>query len=454
MKENNLPVVLAGAGLSGSLLAIFLARKGKKVEVFERRPDMRKESISAGRSINLALSERGIRALRSVGLLDPIMEIAIPMKGRMIHDKAGNLAYQAYGKNDREVIYSVSRGELNKKLMDLAEAQDGVNIHFNSRCTGMNLDSKEVYFTDDSTGKEFSVLAETVMGTDGSASALRLELMKAGRFNFSQDYLEHGYKELTIPPDAAGNFRMEKNALHIWPRGSFMMIALPNPDASFTCTLFFPYAGENGFDALNSTEKVKAFFESEFPDAVPMMPTLLEDFMNNPTGSLATVRCAPWHWKDSLVLLGDAAHAVVPFFGQGMNCSFEDCVVLDEIIDQHGLDWAKVYPLYSASRKTNADAIADMALENFIEMRDKVADAKFRLMKEVEHVLEEKFPEHFIGRYVMVSFTNIPYREAFNKGQKQDLILEELCRNISSVQDLDLAKAESLVKGLGAVSRA
>jgi kynurenine 3-monooxygenase len=445
MTSEHRPVVLAGAGLAGSLLAIFLARKGKKVQVFERRPDMRKETISAGRSINLALSERGIRALKAVGMLDPIMEIAIPMKGRMMHDKAGNLAFQAYGKNDHEVIYSVSRGILNMKLMDLAEAHEGVNIQFNSRCTGMNLDSKEVYFQDELSGTSFSVQAETVIGTDGSASALRLELMKAGRFNFSQDYLEHGYKELTIPPDEHGNFRLDKNALHIWPRGSFMMIALPNPDGSFTCTLFFPYAGENGFDALNTPEKVKAFFEQEFPDAVPLMPTLLEDFMNNPTGSLATVRCAPWYWKDSLALLGDAAHAVVPFFGQGMNCSFEDCVILEEKMQALEMDWAKVFPAYFESRKTNADAIADMALENFIEMRDKVADPKFLLRKEVEHILEDKFPEKFIGRYVMVSFTNIPYRDAFNKGLAQDRILEELCKDIHKAEEVDLEKASLLL---------
>ncbi len=445
MNAENPPVVLAGAGLAGSLLAIFLARKGKKVQVYERRPDMRKESISAGRSINLALSERGIRALKAVGMLDPIMEIAIPMKGRIMHDKTGNLVYQAYGKNDSEVIYSVSRGILNMKLMDLAEAHEGVDIQFNHRCTGMNLDRKEVYFQEETSGKAISVQAETVIGTDGSASALRLELMKAGRFNFSQDYLEHGYKELTIPPDENGNFRLEKNALHIWPRGSFMMIALPNPDGSFTCTLFFPYAGENGFDALNSPEKVLSFFEQEFPDAVPLMPTLIEDFMNNPTGSLTTVRCAPWYWKDSLALLGDAAHAIVPFFGQGMNCSFEDCVIMDEKMEALEMNWTKVFPAYFESRKTNADAIADMALENFIEMRDKVADPKFLLRKEVEHLLEDKFPEKFIGRYVMVSFTNIPYREAFNKGLEQDKILEQLCQNITKAEEVNLEQAGKLL---------
>lgn len=450
MESSTKPVILVGAGLSGSLLAVFLARRGKKVEIFERRPDMRKEHISAGRSINLALSERGIRALKSVGLLDPIMEIAIPMKGRMMHDKAGKLTYQAYGKNEHEVIYSVSRGELNKKLMDLAEAFPDVHIHFNTRCTGMNLAENKVQFINESTQKIFETEGETVIGTDGSASALRMEMMKAGRFNFSQEYLEHGYKELCIPPDENGNFRMDPHALHIWPRGSFMMIALPNPDKSFTCTLFFPYAGENGFDALDHPDKVKSFFESQFADAVPLMPTLLEDFMHNPVSSLATVRCAPWYIEDKLALLGDACHAVVPFFGQGMNCSFEDCVVLDEKMEQFGMDWNKVFPAYFESRKTNADAIADMALENFIEMRDKVADPKFLLRKQVEHILEEKFPEKFTGRYVMVSFTNIPYREAFNRGLIQDALLEELCRNIEKPEQLDLIQAEKLLQNLHA----
>jgi len=448
MKNTDKPVVLVGAGLSGSLLAVFLAEKGKKVELYEKRPDMRREMIGAGRSINLALSERGIRALKAVGLDKPIMDIALPMKGRMMHDRNGQLTFQAYGKNDNEVIYSVSRGELNKKLMDLAEENPEVKIHFNTRCTGMDLESGTVFFKNERTGALSQTRGETVIGTDGSASALRMEMMKHGRFNFSQDYLEHGYKELTIPPDADGNFRMDARALHIWPRGSFMMIALPNPDKSFTCTLFFPFSGDNGFDALDHPDKVKAFFEKEFPDAVPLMPTLLEDFMQNPTSSLATVRCGPWYVEDKLALLGDACHAVVPFFGQGMNCSFEDCVVLDEKMKEFSMDWKQIFPAYYASRKPNTDAIAQMALENFIEMRDKVSDPKFLLRKKVEHILENKFPDQYISRYAMVSFTNIPYRTALEKGLKQDELLEELCKDIHSPEELNLSLAEEKVKTL------
>lgn len=448
MAKDTKPVVLVGAGLAGSLLAVFLAKRGKAVQMYERRPDMRRESMGAGRSINLALSERGIRALKAVGLLDPIMEIAIPMKGRMMHDKKGNMTYQAYGKNDHEVIYSVSRGVLNQRLMDLAEASTQSKIHFNTRCTGMDLQTGTVFFKDERTGALSQAQGQTVIGTDGSASALRMEMMKHGRFNFSQEYLEHGYKELTIPPDENGNFRMEPNALHIWPRGSFMMIALPNPDKSFTCTLFFPFEGENGFNQLDHPDKVLHFFEQAFPDAVPMMPTLLKDFMENPTSSLATIRCAPWHVDDKLALLGDASHAVVPFFGQGMNCSFEDCVIMDACIETYGDDWSKILPAYSTARKTQADAIADMALENFIEMRDKVADPAFLLRKKVEHALERKYPNQFISRYAMVSFTNIPYRTAFQKGVEQDKMLDALCENIQDPSEIDWNLADQLIQKL------
>jgi kynurenine 3-monooxygenase len=448
MSKDTKPVVLVGAGLAGSLLAVFMAKRGKQVQMYERRPDMRRESMGAGRSINLALSERGIRALKAVGLLEPIMKIAIPMKGRMMHDKKGNMTYQAYGKNDNEVIYSVSRGILNQRLMDLAEESTASKIHFNTRCTGMDLQSGTVFFKNESSGELSQVQGETVIGTDGSASALRMEMMKHGRFNFSQQYLEHGYKELTIPPDANGNFKMEPYALHIWPRGSFMMIALPNPDKSFTCTLFFPFAGDNGFDQLTDPDTVLTFFKAEFPDAVEMMPDLLNEFMSNPTSTLATVRCEPWFVGDKLALLGDASHAVVPFFGQGMNCSFEDCVIMNECMEAYGDDWSKVLSAYGNARKTQADAIADMALENFIEMRDKVADPAFLLRKKVEHALEEKYPEQFISRYAMVSFTNIPYRTAFNKGVQQDALLDALCKNIQSPDEIDWNLADQLMRNL------
>jgi len=444
--EKDLPVILVGAGLAGSLLAIYLARKNYKVEIYERRPDMRKNEIGAGRSINLALSERGIHALNEVGLLPEIMKIALPMKGRMMHDVNGNLTFQPYGTKPHEVIYSVSRGILNMKLMDLAEQHEGVTIHFNSRCTGMNLETGDIQFIDELTGKQVYSKGQTVIGTDGSASALRMELQKSGRFNYSQTYLEHGYKELTIPPDANGNFQMDSEALHIWPRGTYMMIALPNPDKTFTCTLFFPYAGKFGFDSLNNTESLLELFSTSFKDSVPLLKNLTQEFFSNPTGSLITVKCGPWYYGDKLALLGDACHAVVPFFGQGMNCSFEDCSVLNQKISEFNGNWANVFANYFQSRKPNSDAIADMALENFIEMRDKVAQESFLFKKKVEHLLEEKFEGTFVSRYAMVSFTNLPYESALKKGVIQDEILEELCSGKSIVEEIDLTKAAELIK--------
>ncbi|NBV13097.1 MAG: FAD-dependent monooxygenase [Sphingobacteriia bacterium] len=445
--KNEQPVVLIGAGLSGSLLAIFLSRRGYKVNLYERRPDMRKHSLSAGRSINLALSERGIHALKAVGMLDEIMELAIPMKGRMIHGKDSSLSFQPYGIKENEVIWSVSRGELNKKLMDLASLQPGVEIFFTHKCTGIDLTSGTVHL-ENPNGEAVNVTGQTVIGTDGSASALRMDMMKAGRFNYSQSYLEHGYKELTIPALPDGGFQLEKNALHIWPRGSFMMIALPNPDGTFTCTLFFPYSGTHGFDDLNTEEKVLAFFSSEFPDAVPLMPNLTQEFFHNPTASLMTVKSEPWNYEDKVVLLGDAAHAVVPFFGQGMNCSFEDCVELDQWIEKHPNNWLECFQAFSKSRKPNADAIANMALENFIEMRDKVAHPEFLLRKKVEQQLEQRYPQHFISRYALVSFSTIPYHIAQEKGAVQDRLLDQLCANITEVSQVNWEIADQWFQGI------
>jgi kynurenine 3-monooxygenase len=445
--KNEQPVVLIGAGLSGSLLAIFLSRRGYKVNLYERRPDMRKHSLSAGRSINLALSERGIHALKAVGMLDEIMELAIPMKGRMIHGKDSSLSFQPYGIKENEVIWSVSRGELNKKLMDLASLQPGVEIFFTHKCTGIDLASGTAHL-ENQNGEAVNVTGQTVIGTDGSASALRMDMMKAGRFNYSQSYLEHGYKELTIPALPDGGFQLEKNALHIWPRGSFMMIALPNPDGTFTCTLFFPYSGTHGFDDLNTEEKVLEFFSSEFPDAVPLMPNLTQEFFHNPTASLITVKSDPWNYEDKVVLLGDAAHAVVPFFGQGMNCSFEDCVELDQWIEKYPNNWSQCFQAFSKSRKPNADAIANMALENFIEMRDKVAHPEFLLRKKVEQQLEQRYPQHFVSRYALVSFSTIPYHIAQEKGAVQDRLLDQLCANITEVNQVNWEIADQWFQGI------
>lgn len=439
-------ITLIGAGLAGSLLSIYLARRGFQVEVYERRPDMRKTKISAGRSINLALSARGIHALKEVGLHDEIMKIAIPLKGRMIHAHDGKLTFQPYGRLEHEVIYATSRAQLNMCLMDSAERHAGVQIYFNQTCTGMNLKTGEVGLHNEMSGSDTVFPSTTVIGTDGSASAIRMEMLKTGRFNFSQQYLEHGYKELLIPSGPNGEFLLEKNALHIWPRHTYMLIALPNIDGSFTCTFFFPFVGEESFASLNTEEKALSFFKKQFPDALPLMPTLLNDFFNNPTGAMVTIKCDPWHVEDKVALLGDAAHAIVPFFGQGMNCAFEDCTYLDAIIEKHGDDWKKVFEEYEELRKINTDAIADMALENFIEMRDRTADPKFLLKKKVERALEEKFPEVFIPKYSMVSFHRIPYSVALAKGKIQDKILAELCGSINSVEELDWQRADALIR--------
>ncbi len=438
-------ITLIGAGLAGSLLSIYLAKRGYRVEIFERRSDMRKEQISAGRSINLALSARGIYALEEIGLAEKILRLAIPMKGRMMHALNGELSFHTYGKNENEVINSISRAELNKTLMDEAE-RNSVEIHFTQPCTGMNFDTGELFLRDEIAGTDLALAVKTVIGTDGSASALRHDMMKIGRFNLSQQHIEHGYKELIIPPGPNGEFRMDKNALHIWPRGTYMLIALPNLDGSFTCTLFFPFHGDFSFQALDSEEKVLNFFKTQFPDAVPLMPTLVKDFFANPTGALVTIKCDPWSVGNKALLLGDAAHAIVPFFGQGMNCAFEDCTVLNECIGKFENDCQRLFQEFEKLRRENTDAIADMALENFIEMRDKVADPKFLFRKQVEHALEERFPDRFIPRYSMVSFYLLPYSVALSRGQIQDRILTEICNETTLVEQIDWKKAGNLVR--------
>lgn len=443
MSQNQ--ITLIGAGLAGSLLSIYLAKRGFEVEIFERRPDMRSAEISAGRSINLALSVRGLHALEKVGLKERIMQIAIPMKGRMLHSLTGELNLVPYGRKESEVINSVSRAELNMQLMSAAE-QQGVEIHFNQKCTGMDFESGELKLHDEVTNQDSVTQKEIVIGTDGSASAIRNDMARALDGNFTKDDLEHGYKELTLPAGRNGEFLLEKNALHIWPRQSYMLIALPNSDGSFTCTLFFPMRGDLSFESLKTKKAVLAFFKEQFPDAFELMPALVEDFFTNPTGALATIRCQPWHLAGKACLLGDAAHAIVPFFGQGINCGFEDCTVLDECIENQSGDWQKIFQEFGTLRKINTDAIAELSLTNYFEMRDHVADSKFALKKQVEFALEEKYPEKFIPKYSMVSFHRIPYSVALAKGKVQEKILAELCAAITSVEDLDWQRADELIK--------
>lgn len=419
-------ITLIGAGLVGSLLSIYLAKKGYKVTIYERRPDMRKNRISAGRSINLALSDRGWRGLQGVGIGDEIKKVAIPMKGRTIHGIDSKINFQPYGK-EGQAIYSVSRGGLNCVLMDLAE-QHGAKILFNERCTHVDVRTATARFHNDETGKETEVKSDRIFATDGAFSAGRLSLMTSiDRFNYQQSYLEYGYKELTILPNSSGDFAMEANSLHIWPRGQFMLIALPNMDKSFTCTLFFPFEGKTSFAALDTKEKMLKFFNETFPDAVPLMPTLVDDYFNNPTSSLVTVKCYPWTFGDKLALVGDAAHAIVPFFGQGMNCGFEDCVVLNELMEKHGEDWEAIFDEYQQLRKPDGDAIADMAVGNFVEMRDKTADPKFLLQKKIEARFSEKHPGKWLPMYSMVTFSpEIRYSTALEKGMSQEAIMQKI----------------------------
>lgn len=423
MKKN---ITIIGAGLVGSLLSIYLSKRGYKVKVYERRGDMRKEKMSAGRSINLALSDRGLLALEKIGLAEEIKKIAIPMHGRYIHNPDGSTAFQPYGK-EGQYINSVSRGTLNMKLMDLAE-EHGVEIHFNEKLSKIDWNKELVEFESSKSKPPPSFKTDLIFGADGAFSAARLQhQLQHSTFNYSQYYIDCGYKELTIPPTVDGEFAMQVNALHIWPRKDYMLIALPNLDKTFTCTLFFPFEGEASFQKLTTPESVKSFFEKTFPDAVKLMPDYINEFFSNPTSSLVTVKCFPWIREDKFALIGDAAHAIVPFFGQGMNCGFEDCRVLDELIDKHEEDWGKILKEYQTLRKPDGDAIADLAINNFTEMRDKTADPKFLLQKKIEAKLHEKYPDKWIPAYSQVTFSpHIRYSEALKRGQMQEAIMQDV----------------------------
>ncbi len=426
MKKN---VTIIGAGLVGSLLAIYLVRRGYKVKVFERRGDMRRSDMIGGRSINLALSDRGIRALEEVGIMEEIRKICIPMHGRYIHNADGSNAFQVYGK-EGQFINSVSRGDLNRKLMHLAEAS-GAELNFHHNCKQIDWKERCIEF-ENRDAESVLVNFQVLFGSDGAYSAARLQhQLHHDRFQYDQYYIDFGYKELTISPAEDGSFRMEKNALHIWPRGNYMLIALPNIDGSFTCTLFFPFEGDPSFATLTDADKLNHFFKNNFADALELMPTLAKDFFNNPTSSLVTIRCFPWVREDHFALIGDAAHAIVPFFGQGMNCGFEDCAVLDGLINKHDHDWKNILSEYQSLRKPDGDAIAELALNNFVEMRDKVADTRFLQQKKIEARLHQLSPDKWIPAYSQVTFSpGIRYSEALNRGKKQDAIMQPFMNEV------------------------
>lgn len=428
-----------GAGLVGSLMAIYLRKRGYQVIIYERRGDMRKSKVAVGRSINLALSNRGWKPLAEVGLEAAIKEMIIPMNGRVLHDANSNLTFQPYGK-EGQAINSISRGGLNQLLIEKAESE-GVVVHFDHKCTGVDYESSTVSL--EHHGKILEIKADVIIGADGAYSVVRQVLQKTDRFNCHQQYIDHGYKELVIPAGKAGTFAIEKNALHIWPRGNYMLIALPNIDGSFTCTLFFPFEGEHSFETLNTSEEIMAFFKEVFPDAVDLMPTLLEDYQANPTSSLMTIKCYPWV-KNKILIIGDASHAIVPFYGQGMNSGFEDCRVLNDMLDEHDDDWDKVLPLYQASRKPDSDAILDLALQNFIEMRDLVADDCCLTGKKIEAKLHAAYPEQWIPLYSMVTFQeDMRYSAAIQKGAEQKAIMDEVMNRpniLENWEKVDLAE--------------
>ena len=448
-KEN---ILIIGAGLCGSLLALRLAQRGYKVDVYESRPDLRTTDISAGKSINLALSDRGFKALRLAGVEEKAREICIPMYGRLVHDIAGNTFASNYSGREGEYINSISRGDLNGILLTEAEKHKNVNIHFNHKCTAVNIENSSAEFENYTTKKKITVSSDVIFGTDGAGSILRKSyyLERKFLFSYSQEYLTHGYKELEIPADGNGKHLISKDHLHIWPRGEYMLIALPNMDGSFTVTLFL--GNEEGvyhFKGLDSEEKINHFFKEQFPDALELIPNISKEFADNPTGALGTVKCSPWHYKNNTIIMGDAAHAVVPFYGQGMNASFEDVVVLDGILNQNLGDWETVFKAYTKARKLDADAIGELAVENYYEMRDHVANPLFKMKRVIEMQLEELFPEEYFSKYSMVTFNaNIGYNEAMVKGRAQDKALLNMIadKDISTSLDMSIDELKVVLK--------
>jgi kynurenine 3-monooxygenase len=443
-KEN---VLIIGAGLCGSLLALRMGQRGYNVNVYEMRPDLRLNAISAGRSINLAFSDRGNKGMKLVGLEQKVKALCIPMEGRMLHDKEGNTVMSNYSGRDYEYINSISRGGLNALLLDEAEKHKNVSIHFNTKCHSVDFEKTTARFENLVTKKFFVEDADIIIATDGAGSALRRSyfLERKFLFSFSQNWLTHGYKELTIMPKENGAYRTQKNALHIWPRGKFMLIALPNLDGSFTVTLFLAYeGGKYNFNNLTTPKIVIEFFSEEFPDALALMPNLAEDFFDNPTAPLGTIKCSPWHYKGNTLLMGDSAHAIVPFYGQGMNASFEDVAEFDAVLEQFEGDWERVFTEYEKRRKKDTDAIADLAIDNFHEMKDHVANPLFQEKRKIEMALESQFPDKYFSKYSLVTFNeHIGYREAMLRGRAQDkailnLLADEKIGRISETSEEDL----------------
>ncbi len=417
-------ILITGAGPVGTLLAIYMARRGYTVSVYEKREDPRKTLLDDGRSINLALSHRGIHALEKAGLEKIILEHAIPMKGRMVHDTKGQTNFQPYG-DEGQYINSISRGGLNRSLIEHASKQKGIDFHFNQKCIGINLETKIAVFENHENGEETNVSYSILAGSDGAFSQIRKTLQEEKAFRISIEKLPQGYKELHLPAGQGNRHLLEKNALHIWPRAQFMLIALPNTDGSFTCTLFLPFEGEHSFASIQNKKQLHAFFENFFPDALSLIENIEEEYFDTEASFLSTVHTFPLIFDDSVFLIGDAAHAIVPFYGQGMNAGMEDVRILNELLDQWKDNWPKVLPEYQKARKLNVDAIAELSMRNFIEMRDLVADENFVLRKKIEAAIHKKYKD-YLPLYSMVTFSDLPYSEALAKGKEHDRLMEEI----------------------------
>ena len=441
-------ILISGAGLVGSLLSVLLGRRGYEVAIFERRPDMRGVEVDSGRSINLALSSRGIHALEQAGLIDDVRKLLIPMRGRALHLSGGGEEFSSYGQREEELIYSVSRRDLNCLMMSAAEEAEPVEILFNQSVDQVDFEKGELAIVDLKNDHSYRRSFDLLIGADGAGSPTRDALLAVNGGECSVEFLDHDYKELEIPPlnSEAGGYQVEPEALHIWPRGGYMLIALPNQDGSFTVTLFMPKQGEISFEKLENADQLNVFFEAEFPSAKRLIPDLESDFFANAQGRLGTVRCSKWYYQDKALILGDASHAIVPFHGQGMNSGFEDCSELIRLLDKHNDDWSVVLPEFDRIRRPNANAIADMALENYVTMRESVTDSKFQLKKELGFELERRFPDRFVPRYSMVMFHLLPYALAMTRGNVQQEILSELVQGVDELSEVDLEKAGRLVR--------
>ena len=437
---------ILGAGQCGTLLATIMARHVSSIDLYERGVDPREADGQAGRSINLALAARGIRALQAASVMPRIEPLLVPMRGRMIHDVDGSTEFQRYGQRDDEQIYSVSRGHLNQVLLNAAEERGNVNIHFQQEALGYDSSRCTAQFRDRNNDRDYEIAAAPLIAADGAGSVIRESYSGSDLIGASRSLSQHGYKELAIPAGSGGKFQLDPGALHIWPRGGFMLIALPNPGGDFTLTLFLANEGEQSFSTLTDEQSVTTFFESHFADAAALIPDLCNAVINNPLGMLGTVRCRHWHDAGNMLLIGDAAHAVVPFHGQGMNLAFEDCVLFERIFADIGADWERVFENFESTQLTNANAIADMALENYVEMRDTVRDPKYALQKELAFELERRLPDRFIPRYSMVMFhADIPYRVAKDRGEIQQHLLEQLTSDVEQIDQIDLEAAVATV---------